>query len=344
MMQLNVSSKLSTLGLLALLALSACNPKKAGEGGESAAAAASASATTKDGKAEKPKGPCEELAAKFCAEAGEKSAMCTNSTGILTLLSDKTCKEGIKDFASTQAKLKEKAKDCIKLVDVLCAGVGKTTKSCEMVKEKTKTFPPEQCTQMLGHTEEIIANLKSEEMKNQPLSPELQTLIAAQGAPSFGPEAAAVTVVEFSDFECPYCSRAADVMTQLKAKYGTKVRFVFRQFPLGFHQSAQGAAEASMAANAQGKFWEYHDLMFKNQKKLSLEDLTSYAQQVGLNMTQFKQDMDSHKFAEQVKADIALGGQVAVSGTPTLFINGARAANPTDFSMVSSELDKILGS
>jgi len=329
-------------GLLAALTLTACNKKQSDADKDAAASATASTADAKDGKTP-PKGPCAELSAKLCKETGEQSALCTNSKTTFSLLSDQTCTAAVKDFSATQAKLKELTKDCDKLIEVLCAGVGPETKSCGMVKEKTKTFPPEQCTQMLTQTNEIIASLKAEELKNQPLTPDLQKLIAAPGAPGFGPETAKVTVVEFSDFECPYCSRAATVTTQLKEKYGDKVRFVFRQFPLSFHKSAQGAAEASMAAHAQGKFWEYHDLMFKNQRELSPEALEGYAKTLGLNVAQFKKDLDSHKFAEQVKSDIALGTQVAVGGTPTLFVNGARVANPTDLAQVSQEIDKALG-
>lgn len=332
--------KMAPCGLIALLALSACNKKdkEAGEGAD-----ASAAEDGKDAAAEKAKTPCEKLSEQFCKETGEKSPSCASAKEAYGLLSDAACDAAIKDFKVTQGKLKELAKDCDKLIETLCAGVGPETKSCEMVKEKTKSFPPAQCTKMLTQTKEIIAQLKAEEMKNQPLSAELQKLIAASGAPEYGPADAKVTVVEFSDFECPYCSRAANVMTGLKEKYGDKVRFVFRQFPLSFHKNAQGAAEASMAANAQGKFWEFHDLMFKNQKALSTAELEGYAKTVGLDMAKFKADMESHKYADQVKSDVELGGKVAVSGTPTLFINGERAANPTDLAAVSKVVDKALG-
>ena len=339
----NYSSRpITAIALLFVLALSGCNKKKS-EAGEESDASVSSTSTEKNEKGE-PKGPCEQLSDKLCKEAGEQSPSCQAAPSTIALLSDAACSAGLTDFATTQAKIKEKAKDCDKLIEVLCNGVGTETKSCGLVREKTKSFPPEQCTKMLGQTDEIIASLKAEEMKNQPLSAEQQAAIAAEGAPGFGPKDAKVTVVEFSDFECPYCSRAATVTTQLKEKYGDKVRFVFRQFPLSFHKSAQGAAEASMAAHAQGKFWEFHDLMFKNQRELSDEDLQKYAQQLGLNMTKFKKDMESHEYADEVKSDIALGSQVAVGGTPTLFVNGERVSNPTDFAVVSKEIDEALGS
>src|SRR5690606_23929112 len=104
-----------------------------------------------------------------------------------------------------------------------------------------------------------------------------------------------------------------------REKYGDKVRFVFRHFPLSFHKDAGPAAEASMAANAQGKFWEYHDKLFANQQKLDGDSLTTYAQEAGLDMAKFKASMDSKEFAPAVKADLAMGEDVAVEGTPTMF-------------------------
>src|SRR5690606_19664169 len=140
---------------------------------------------------------------------------------------------------------------------------------------------------------------------------------------------AKVTLVEFSDFECPYCSRAAQVTEQIKEKYGSKVRFVFRQFPLSFHPNAQLAAEASLAAHAQGKFWDFHDKMFENQNALDRSSLEGYAQAAGLDLTQFKAALDNNTHAERVKGDLAMGNDVAVQGTPTLFLNGQRIPDPT---------------
>src|SRR5690606_23673633 len=139
--------------------------------------------------------------------------------------------------------LKTQGSKCDELVAKLCAGVGPDTATCKMVQEKTKEFPPEQCVGMLGQVDEIVADLRKQEQANQPLTAELTSKVAAGDAPSFGPTDAKVTVVEFSDFECPYCSRAADVTTQVKNKYSDKVRFVFRQFPLSFHDNARVAAE-----------------------------------------------------------------------------------------------------
>jgi protein-disulfide isomerase len=169
-------------------------------------------------------------------------------------------------------------------------------------------------------------------------------MIAKADAPSFGPENAAVTLVEFSDFQCPYCSRAAGMVTKLKEKYGDRVRFVFRQFPLSFHQNAQVAAEASLAAHAQGKFWQYHDKLFADQSKLDRASLEATAKAVGLDMAAFKKALDDKTYAAAVAADLKLGEQVAVDGTPTLFLNGKRiSVDPSDFDAVAKLIDTALG-
>src|SRR5690606_31096550 len=121
---------------------------------------------------------------------------------------------------------------------------------------------------------------------------------------------AKVTVVEFSDFQCPYCTRAAEVANKVKENYPKGVRFVFRQFPLSFHQDAHLAAQASLAAAAEGKFWEYHDLLFENQKSLGRESLEKYAEQLGLNMATFKKALDEGTYKDAVDKDIELGGKV----------------------------------
>ena len=145
--------------------------------------------------------------------------------------------------------------------------------------------------------------------------------VAATG-PGKGPENAPVTIVEFSDFECPFCSRVNPTLDKVKQTYGDKVRIVFRQFPLAMHPNAQKAAEASLCANDQGKFWEMHDAMFADQRQLAVDSLKTKATQLGLNAEQFNQCLDSNKYAPQVQADLQAGAEAGVSGTPAAFING----------------------
>ncbi|HVS02799.1 MAG TPA: thioredoxin domain-containing protein [Thermoanaerobaculia bacterium] len=146
--------------------------------------------------------------------------------------------------------------------------------------------------------------------------------VVADGHPARGPADAPVTLVEFSDFQCPFCARVVPTLDQIHESYGDKVRIVFRQFPLNIHPQAQKAAEASLCAHDQGKFWEMHDLMFEEQKTLSVPDLKAKAERLGLDTATFAQCLESGKYEEQVAADLKAGAVIGVSGTPAVFING----------------------
>jgi protein-disulfide isomerase len=151
-------------------------------------------------------------------------------------------------------------------------------------------------------------------------------------APTRGPKNAPITVVLFSDFQCPFCGRVEPSIAELEKLYPGKVRVAWKNFPLSFHNNAKPAAEAALAANEQGKFWQMHDILFKNQQNLSGPDLEKYAKEIGLDMGKFKAAMDSHKFAAQVDAEMKQGSELGVSGTPAAFVNGklVSGAQPVD--------------
>ena len=286
---------------------------------------------------------CEEFVTKMCNESGDKSTFCTSAKTLGGVLPPSACRAAMADFASVETQMQAERKICTDLVDRLCKDLGPNTESCGMVRDQTPVFPREQCEQLTQNYEEVLAGLKQKEAENQPLSLEARGRIAAQGAPSFGPEDAKVTIVEFSDFECPYCSRAAEVAHQIRARYGDKVRFVFRQFPLPSHAQAHLAAQASLAAHEQGKFWEFHDLLFANQRALTRDSLETYAKQVDMNVGELKRALDAQTHKAAVDRDVGLGTNVNVNGTPTLFINGKRVPNPTEFEPVAKLIDEALG-
>src|SRR5688572_16423232 len=147
-----------------------------------------------------------------------------------------------------------------------------------------------------------------------------------------GPKDAPVTIVEFSDFQCPYCKRGADTVHQIAKEYPKDVRIVFKHNPLSFHKDAFLASEASMAAGEQGKFWEYHDKLFANQQKLDRASLEQYAQELQLDMAKFKSAIESGKFKAQIDESIKYAQSVGARGTPTFFVNGklVRGAQPFD--------------
>jgi protein-disulfide isomerase len=140
--------------------------------------------------------------------------------------------------------------------------------------------------------------------------------------PVKGPANAPVTIVEFSDFECPYCSRGRTVADKVLAAYPGKVRLVFRDYPLDFHTKAQKASEAGHCAHEQGKFWEMHDKMFDAQDKIDVADLKAAAKGLGLDASKFDECLDSGRMATRVKENLEAGQAAGVSGTPAFFVNG----------------------
>jgi protein-disulfide isomerase len=168
--------------------------------------------------------------------------------------------------------------------------------------------------------------------------------ININGAPSRGPQSARVTLVEYSDFECPYCSLAAPQINDLVKNHSGDVRLVFKQFPLDMHPHAMIAAEASLAANAQGKFWEMYDKLFANHRRLNRDSIFAIAKELNLDMVRFTHDIDSHVYQKQVRQDLADGEKDGVFGTPSLFINGKPYHGPIEVTMLDPILqDEING-
>lgn len=140
-----------------------------------------------------------------------------------------------------------------------------------------------------------------------------------------GPTSAPVTLVEYGDYQCPYCGMAHPIVKELQRSLGDQLRFVFRNFPLrDAHPHAEHAAETAESAAAQGKFWEMHDTLFENQERLDDRSLIGYADELGLDAEQVARDLDDGTWADRVRADFRSGVRSGVNGTPTFFINGAR--------------------
>ena len=161
--------------------------------------------------------------------------------------------------------------------------------------------------------------------------------------PALGPETAPVTIVEFSDFECPFCKRIYPTLNQVMDDYDGRVRLVFRQFPLhALHPNAQKAAEASLCADEQGKFWEMHDSLFEGPGGLGIASLKTRAADLGLDEDAFGSCLDSGQFADQVAADVTAGRALGVSGTPALFINGRYLSGAQPFEVIARVIDDEL--
>ena len=176
------------------------------------------------------------------------------------------------------------------------------------------------------------------------LEPPRTTIETDANDPAFGSRNATVEIVEFSDFQCPFCQRLNVTLEQLKADYGDDVRLVFKDYPLPNHAQAFKAAEAGNCAHEQGKFWELHDVMFSNQSELEVADLKRHAGELGLDQASFDTCLDSGRFAAAVSADLRLGQGVGVSSTPTVFINGRAVMGAAPYNVfaeiVQDEIDR----
>ncbi|MBI4817384.1 MAG: thioredoxin domain-containing protein [Deltaproteobacteria bacterium] len=167
-----------------------------------------------------------------------------------------------------------------------------------------------------------------------------QNVELAASAPTKGPNAPLVTIVEWSDFECPFCKRVIPTVKQVMDAYGDKVAIQFRHQPLSFHKSAMPAAKAAVAAHKQGKFWEMHDLMFNNSPALSAEDLERYARQAGLDVNKFKADMEDPSTQAIIQKDMDDGSKYGARGTPTFFVNGVPVRGAQPFESFKATIDK----
>lgn len=169
------------------------------------------------------------------------------------------------------------------------------------------------------------------------------TVTIAPGNPSLGSASAPVTLVEFSDYQCPFCGRVEPTLKQLRDTYGDKIRLVWKDFPLTqIHPQAFKAGEAAHCAGDQGKYWELHDVLFSNQQALMPDDLKRHAARIGLNADAFSQCLDSSKYGERVRDGVSEGGDLGVNSTPTIFINGRRLSGAQPYEAFVAIIDEEL--
>lgn len=177
----------------------------------------------------------------------------------------------------------------------------------------------------LAYAEQLRRASKVEMNLTAPESPAFS--IATDDQPVKGNAKALVTIVEFTDFECPSCARQHPVLERIVSEFGDRVRLVVRDFPLSQHANARKAAEAAEAAREQGKYWEYVSVLFRNQSALGVEKLRQYATEVGLDRARFDASLESGKFSDKVQRDVIDGRKLGINGTPTLYINGRRLSD-----------------
>jgi protein-disulfide isomerase len=174
------------------------------------------------------------------------------------------------------------------------------------------------------------------------LDPPRVAITVAPGDPSKGPANAPITIVEYSDFQCPFCARVNPTLDQVRKVYGDKVRIVFKDYPLPNHPEAPKAAEAAHCAGEQGKYWELHDRMFANQQALQVPMLKHYATELKLDMNAFNQCLDSGKHAARVAENLKSGEALGVGSTPTLYVNGRPVVGAQPFEYFKLVIDEEL--
>ena len=208
----------------------------------------------------------------------------------------------------------------------------------EQVASQIRQYLEQQ--RQLTARQEFFKQLEAKYRVEKRLEP-IRTEVSATG-PSKGPANAPVTLILFSGFQDPFTARLNPTLQQVLAKYGIRVRLVFRQFPLDFHQHARKAAEASLCAADQGKFWEMYDAMFATQQELAVEQLKARAAQLRLNAAQFNSCLDSGKHARTVEADLKAGAEAGVTGTPAMFINGRFISGAVPLEQITQVIDDEL--
>jgi protein-disulfide isomerase len=197
--------------------------------------------------------------------------------------------------------------------------------------------------------ETTSANASNASEASNPVSPEgtpqvVRYDVPVDDDPFLGSEDAEITIIEFSDYECPYCrSWHAEVYSKLLDTYGDQVRFVYRDFPLeSIHVNAKPAAEAANCANEQGKFWDYHDKLFSMELGLSPEAYQEYATQLELDTDQFQECIDSGRYKEEIQADFDFAANLGVRSTPTFFVNGIAVVGAQPFEVFQQVIEKEL--
>ncbi|MBF0190083.1 MAG: DsbA family protein [Magnetococcales bacterium] len=220
--------------------------------------------------------------------------------------------------------------------------------------EKNKDQLPNNGTGLEEQVKEHLLDESKKEAEGKVLSKLLQQyepeiLLKAPRFTVTGPEdlskgdaKAPITIIEFSDFECPYCRRAQATLKKVQEAYGDKVRMVFRHYPLPFHTKAPKASEAAQCAADQGKFWPMHDLLFEDKTNLEVADLKKAAKSVGLDQAAFDKCLDSGKHNARITTDLTEGKKLGVTGTPTFFINGVRVVGAQPFDKFKSVIDDEL--
>jgi protein-disulfide isomerase len=194
----------------------------------------------------------------------------------------------------------------------------------------------------VADAQSALANLRVPLAPTRGPDPNRRHTVNIAGAPALGPEQAPVTIVEFSDYQCPFCGRVEATLKQVREKYPDRVRIVFKHLPLDIHSKALAAHAAAEAAARQGKFWEMHDKIFANQAAMSPEKYAEWARELGLDMARFERDRASAEVKARIAADKREAAQLGATGTPSFFINGKYSSGAKPFEAFQALIDAEL--
>jgi protein-disulfide isomerase len=209
---------------------------------------------------------------------------------------------------------------------LLIAGCGGSPAEIEQLKKGQKDILDKLAA--LDKTVQQIKTAPAAAPGRPQIDPNKVYNIPTGGSPARGAENAKVTVVEFSDYQCPFCGQAESLVSQVLETYPKDVKLVYKQFPLtSIHPNAMPASKAALAAGRQGKFWEMHKLIFENQRQLGPEKYTEFAEKLSLDVPQFQKDMESPEILAQINREMQEARAADVTGTPTIFVNGKRLMN-----------------
>ncbi len=209
----------------------------------------------------------------------------------------------------------------------------------EQVKQPIRSYLTQQ--RMQDVREAYIETLKAKTSIKMMLDPPRQA-VASSNSPSKGSAKAPIEIVEFSDFQCPFCLRANPTVNEVLKTYGDRIHFVYRHYPLPNHPNAKPAAEAAACAAEQDKFWQYHDALFADPSKLADADLKTHAAELGLDTTKFNTCVDTHATKKVVETDTEAGQDAGVDGTPAFFINGRMISGAQPFDVFKKIIDEEL--
>lgn len=292
-------------------------------------------------KSQADEGSCKRWAAEVCKQTEPDTSTCDSVQSAAEVLSPAACSAALADAPGLRQLVAARGTRCGQLAERLCADIGTYTRSCKRVRGESKQFEPDRCVRMLQAYPRVLSELQRQAASAYLPAEQIPALTAGD-PPALGRADAKLQLVEFLDYENRDCAVAAGLVREYRARYGADLRYVVRQFPLDYHAHAQLAAEAALAARAQGQFWQMHEALLADTAHVDRPSLERRARELKLDMQAFDAALDTHRFAAEVARDKALAQTFHVEGMPTLFLNGERMLNAVDRDLTIEALDEHL--